>query len=132
VGCPHWGFEFRHFPEPATRRLAHCLAAVGFDLLVGHHPHVVQPLELAAGCLCLYSAGNLLGPAIPLSWPMRLGVALEVDLGVFAGRRPQVARYEIHPLVQLAGASGPAVVPVAAAPASLRRRLDRRLGLLYA
>jgi poly-gamma-glutamate synthesis protein (capsule biosynthesis protein) len=81
VGFPHWDLEFRHFPQPETRAFASRLVEGGFDLVVGHHPHVVQPMERIGDALVLYSCGN----AVPNSfcagsWPAGLGVLLDVTV----------------------------------------------------
>ncbi len=57
---PHWGREKFHYPDPADRELAHRLIDSGADLIVGHHPHVVQPVELYNGKHIIYSVGNFM------------------------------------------------------------------------
>jgi poly-gamma-glutamate synthesis protein (capsule biosynthesis protein) len=55
----HWGAEY----YPVTDRqclLAQELAAAGADLIVGHGPHVLQPVEDVNGALVAYSLGNFL------------------------------------------------------------------------
>jgi hypothetical protein len=42
----HWGYEFEMYPDPAIIRLAHELAGAGADLIIGSHPHVIQPIEI--------------------------------------------------------------------------------------
>lgn len=42
----HWGVEYQTRPEPAQRRAAENLYAAGADLIIGHHPHVVQGTAL--------------------------------------------------------------------------------------
>ena len=49
VAFPHWGIEKFYYPEPADRTLAHRLIDAGTDLIVGHHPHVIQPIEIYKG-----------------------------------------------------------------------------------
>ena len=41
----HWGIEYEHQPRPHQRDMAARLIGVGADLIIGHHPHVLQPLE---------------------------------------------------------------------------------------
>lgn len=59
---PHWGREKFYYPEPADRTLAHRLIDAGADLIVGHHPHVVQPIETYKGKKIFYSLGNFILP----------------------------------------------------------------------
>jgi hypothetical protein len=130
LGSPHWGVEFRHFPEPRVQELARSLVAGGFDLLAGHHPHVLQPVELSGRGLIAYSLGNLVGPAFPMSWPMRLGALLEVDLEASGEQRGRVVSYRVHPCVQLQDRK-PRIVPLKHAPEPLRERVAGRLRLLF-
>ena len=58
VFCMHWGNEYIHIPSPEQRRMAHLLIDDGADLVVGHHPHVIQPYERYKDGHILYSLGN--------------------------------------------------------------------------
>ncbi|MFO8034077.1 MAG: CapA family protein [Candidatus Bipolaricaulota bacterium] len=66
----HWGFEFELAPRDPQVRLAHRLMEAGVDVIAGHHPHVLQPVEsFQAGdgrsCLCFYSLGNWTSGMLP-------------------------------------------------------------------
>lgn len=41
----HWGFEFEYFPDSIIRQEARMLSKAGADIIIGTHPHVVQPWE---------------------------------------------------------------------------------------
>jgi poly-gamma-glutamate synthesis protein (capsule biosynthesis protein) len=41
----HWGSEYEHTPSSRQEELARFLAARNVDLVIGHHPHVLQPLR---------------------------------------------------------------------------------------
>lgn len=56
--CCHWGFEYNRYPMPFTVKMAHKLIDSGADLIVGNHPHCVQPYERYNGKLIFYSLGN--------------------------------------------------------------------------
>ncbi|MDR1421062.1 MAG: CapA family protein [Treponema sp.] len=61
----HWGNEYEHSPNAAQRKTALFLAEHGADLILGHHPHVIQPVETipkpgGGRTLCYYSLGNFL------------------------------------------------------------------------
>jgi poly-gamma-glutamate synthesis protein (capsule biosynthesis protein) len=64
VASFHWGDEYRIRPNAAQRRLAQAAAAAGADLVLGHHPHVLQPAVwhapggTARPSLVAYSLGN--------------------------------------------------------------------------
>jgi len=57
VSC-HWGIEYTPYPNAAQKRLAQTLADAGVDLILGHHPHVVQGLRYHQDTLTAYSLGN--------------------------------------------------------------------------
>ena len=54
----HWGNEYERQPNAMQRRLADFLRRHGVDLVIGHHPHVVQPCEADSTGAVLYSLGN--------------------------------------------------------------------------
>jgi len=56
----HWGLEQYRFPSPRQRGLAQRLIDAGADILIGHHPHVVQGVEKYREGLIAYSLGNFL------------------------------------------------------------------------
>jgi hypothetical protein len=56
--CMHWGQEHVHYPIPSQRRLAREMIAAGANLIVGHHPHVLQGVEAVDRGLVAYSLGN--------------------------------------------------------------------------
>ena len=56
----HWGQEYSEGPDHAQRGAAKRLLAGGADLVVGHHPHVLQGLERHEHGLAAYSLGNFL------------------------------------------------------------------------
>ncbi len=58
VALLHWGSEFREHPSPSQRMDASRLIAAGVDVIVGHHPHVVQDIDTIRGRMVYYSIGN--------------------------------------------------------------------------
>ncbi len=56
----HWGTEMAQIPSPVQRDLARQFVDAGADLLLGHHPHVLQPMEIINGVPVIYSLGNFL------------------------------------------------------------------------
>ena len=56
--CIHWGNEYERQANAEQRRLARFLRRNGEDLIVGSHPHVVQPFEIDSSHVVLYSLGN--------------------------------------------------------------------------
>lgn len=54
----HWGVEGKLKPESKQIQEAHSLIDAGADVLIGTHPHVVQPMEQYKKGLIFYSLGN--------------------------------------------------------------------------
>ncbi|MCB9583619.1 MAG: CapA family protein [Polyangiaceae bacterium] len=88
----HWGMEHEFSPTPSQVAMAHYLAERGVDAIIGHHPHVVQPLELYQTrrdpnrvVPIYYSLGNLVNPFsapwLTTGWVARMEVALGTDEG---------------------------------------------------
>ncbi|MDX9982542.1 MAG: CapA family protein [Lentisphaeria bacterium] len=58
VACLHFGIRYSRPPTPRQRRLAQIAVQAGADLVVGHHAHVWQPVEVFQGVPILYGLGN--------------------------------------------------------------------------
>jgi len=56
----HWGVEYTHEPTKYEEDMALYLASLGVDVIIGTHPHVVQPIEYIDDTLVIYSLGNLI------------------------------------------------------------------------
>lgn len=56
----HWGNEYIHYPSKSQITLAHKIIDSGVDIIVGHHPHVIQPVEEYKKGLIFYSLGNFI------------------------------------------------------------------------
>ena len=60
----HWGVEYSHQPTPRQRAVAAQLAEAGADLILGAHPHVLQPVEVIRTgdrrTVVVYSMGNFI------------------------------------------------------------------------
>ena len=59
----HWGNEGAFVANKEQKRIAQLIADCGGDVILGHHPHVIQPVEWLCGVngnrtLCAYSLGN--------------------------------------------------------------------------
>jgi poly-gamma-glutamate synthesis protein (capsule biosynthesis protein) len=140
----HWGNEYQHLPTKRQRDIARALVGAGCDLLLGHHPHVLQPVEVmeAEGRkgLVAYSLGNFISNQDRMyradHFPVaegdnRDGAALKVRFE----RRPEggvaLAEARVEPLwtENNWGSGAPRreirVIRVAAAEAQTRTELDR-------
>jgi poly-gamma-glutamate synthesis protein (capsule biosynthesis protein) len=54
----HWGWEYAKYPTETDRKTARLAIDAGANLVVGHHPHVIQGVERYQGGLICYSLGN--------------------------------------------------------------------------
>jgi Bacterial capsule synthesis protein PGA_cap len=81
VAClVHWGTENSHHTTDTQRELARWLIDHGIDLVVGSHPHCVQPLDFYHGCPIAYSLGNLVFDGAPTVGAWNRGALLEIGL----------------------------------------------------
>jgi hypothetical protein len=76
----HWGVENSEKITDEQRELARWLIDHGVDLVVGSHPHCVQPLNFYHGCPIAYSLGNLVFDGAPTLRSWNRGALLEVSL----------------------------------------------------
>ncbi len=58
----HWGDGFEHMPHPSPEQIqmAHRFVNHGTDIIIGHHTHVLQPVEIYQGKIIAYSLGNFI------------------------------------------------------------------------
>lgn len=56
----HWGVEYQTINSKTQSILAHKLIDAGADLIIGHHPHVVENIEIYKNKLIFYSFGNFI------------------------------------------------------------------------
>ena len=64
IVCIHGGFEWSNLPAEKQMALYRKLAECGADLVIGTHPHVLQPLEVKGKALIAYSLGNFIFPGM--------------------------------------------------------------------
>jgi poly-gamma-glutamate synthesis protein (capsule biosynthesis protein) len=98
----HWGEERLLIPSPAQVEQAHALVEAGASLILGHHSHVIQGLEVCRGAPIIYSLGNFVVFEVPytdgdrLTWNRaeRTGCILRCDLAANEARNiSQVPTY---------------------------------------
>lgn len=56
----HWGREYTHTPTDLEVKTATFLAEQNIDIIIGTHPHVIQPVEYIGDTLVFYSLGNFI------------------------------------------------------------------------
>lgn len=74
----HWGNEFINRPSSSQKKLAHWLIDIGFDMIIGMHPHVLQGYEIYNGKYIFYSLGNFV---FRMPWSnCRYGAIVKLDV----------------------------------------------------
>ena len=62
----HWGEEYINNPNNEQIRIANYLSSLGVNLVIGHHPHDVQPVTYINDTLVIYSLGNFISKQLVL------------------------------------------------------------------
>lgn len=73
----HWGEEYQSVQTERQTELAHSFIDAGADLVIGAHPHVVQPVEIYKNKAIFYSLGNFMFDQ-DFSFETRHGLAVRV------------------------------------------------------
>lgn len=79
----HWGIEYTHIPNDTQRYMAQKLADWGADIIIGNHPHVIQPIEYITcedgrEAIVAYSLGNFI--SMQSYGPRMLGGMVELEI----------------------------------------------------
>jgi poly-gamma-glutamate synthesis protein (capsule biosynthesis protein) len=96
VACMHWGIEYDSMPSRNQIQMADLLKKQGVDLIIGSHPHVLQPMELdtAANQLLIYSLGNFV--SAQRTAPRDGTAVVNVILTKRNGQKPKIeANYQL-------------------------------------
>ena len=78
----HWGVENINTPTESQKQIAEYLSSLGVNLVIGHHPHVVQPVEYINNTLVIYSLGNFISNQLSLRLNNGIGLMYGVDIVV--------------------------------------------------
>ncbi|AXR69882.1 CapA family protein [Leptospira mayottensis] len=87
----HWGIEYSPFPTPDQRKIARTLIDSGVKIVIGHHPHIPQGVEIYRGGVILYSLGNLI-------FGSRNSYLNHNLVAIFHIRRNRLERVELVPI----------------------------------
>lgn len=79
----HWGNEYIHIPSWNQIHMARGAIDAGAHLIIGHHPHVVQPVEMYGNGLIIYSLGNFL---FDMLWSNQVRRGMVIECTVRSGR----------------------------------------------
>jgi poly-gamma-glutamate synthesis protein (capsule biosynthesis protein) len=99
VACFHWGNEYQFAPTKRQREVAALSVREGADLVIGTHPHVLQPMEIVSSdrgrSLVAYSLGNFVSNQRTL--PRERSVILAVDVEKDDGGGARISRVSVAP-----------------------------------
>lgn len=56
----HWGTEYQYEADASQKKIAQYLSSLGVDVVIGTHPHVVEPIEFIGNTMVIYSLGNFI------------------------------------------------------------------------
>lgn len=100
----HWGVEYQHQFNKTQQEIAHKLVDAGADMIIGHHPHVVQGMEIYQGKPIFYSLGNFVFDQY-FSPDTQEGLAIGINI---ASRKPEPEHSEANSNSLQAGSAAPA------------------------
>lgn len=102
IVCPHWGTEYTLEETAVQREWARLFADNGADLVLGTHPHVIEPVEWVEDTLVYYSLGNFVnwtsGTGEGVANRMVGGMA-QVTVGLNEAGEAVILNYGVEPLV---------------------------------
>ena len=108
IVCPHWGTEYRLTPDASQEKWTKVFAENGADLVLGTHPHVIEPIEWVTDeesdheMLVYYSLGNFVnwtsGTGEGVANRMVGGMA-EVTIAKNEDGEVEIMDYGVQPLV---------------------------------
>jgi len=100
VVSAHWGSMYVDYPPPRVTDLARALEAGGADLVLGHHPHVLQGAERRGRTLVLYSLGDAVFDSRSGDFEAAVAARSRRESGVFTVRACSGAHgLELAPLL---------------------------------
>lgn len=83
---PHWGEEYRESMNSGQVKIAHQFIDTGADLILGSHPHVIEPIEIYNGKAIFYSLGNFIFDQYstgPTSEGLSVGMSITKDKVIY-------------------------------------------------
>jgi poly-gamma-glutamate synthesis protein (capsule biosynthesis protein) len=100
----HWGVELEVRPRAYQIRQAHRMIDAGADVIVGSHPHILQPMETYRDRPIFYSLGNLVWPRVSeeASATAVAEVLVAPDGTIEARMLPAEILSDGHPVIMLA------------------------------
>ena len=82
----HWGTEYMTYPTNEQKEISEYLASLGVDLIIGCHPHVIEPIEYIDDTLVIYSLGNFISSQIGVERLTGLMLSLNIKKEEYHGK----------------------------------------------
>lgn len=82
----HWGNEYQHYPSNVQKETAKYLASLGVNIIIGAHPHVVQPIDFIGDTLIIYSLGNFVSSQVGVERLTGLLASTTIKKEVYHGK----------------------------------------------
>ena len=76
----HWGIEYEYVPNTYQEDMAKYLESLGVDIIIGTHPHVIQPIDWINDTLVIYSLGNFVSSHEVVNIGNRIGLLSSVKV----------------------------------------------------
>ncbi len=81
----HWGIEYSLGVSASQTEIANYLSSLGVDIIIGAHPHVVEPIEYIGKTLVIYSLGNYISAQDSIEKLTGLMVSVDINKTVDKG-----------------------------------------------
>lgn len=82
ITAMHWGSEYTFTPTDEQKEIAHYLSSLGVNLIIGTHPHVIQPVDYVGDTLVIYSLGNFISAQHALGIDKIVGLMVGLNINV--------------------------------------------------
>lgn len=100
VASFHWGDEYKYF-NSRQEKLAKSALDAGADIIIGHHPHVIQDIEIYKGKIIVYSLGNFIfdqyfSPETLEGMNIEINIKNKIVESAFFRKTQQTRKYNIE------------------------------------
>jgi poly-gamma-glutamate capsule biosynthesis protein CapA/YwtB (metallophosphatase superfamily) len=76
----HWGIEYQNMPNDYQKDAAKFLSDNGVDIVIGTHPHVIEPIDYINNTLVIYSLGNFASAHEVVNMDNRVGLMTSLEI----------------------------------------------------
>ena len=82
----HWGTEYMTYPNEEQKNIASYLSSLGVDIIIGCHPHVIEPIEFVGNTLVIYSLGNFVSSQVGVERLTGLMASVDITKTEYHGK----------------------------------------------